>query len=342
MQRCIELARLGQGYTAPNPMVGSVIVCNEKIIGEGYHRKYGEAHAEPNAINSVKDARLLKESIMYVSLEPCAHYGKTPPCAELIAQKRIPDVVIGCIDSFAAVSGKGVEILKKAGCNVKTGVLEKQCRHLNRRFFTFHEKKRPYIILKWAQTSDGFIDIIRKPDTPIQPYWITDEICRMLVHKWRAEEQAILVGTNTVEKDNPKLNTRDWPGRNPLRIFPNRVLRLSPELAIFDGSVPTLMVSGKYPLHELNPEIVQLDFSSPVFLDNLLSVLHQKGIQSLIVEGGALLLQSFIDNELWDEARVFKGNRLFYEGVPAPKIPLPFKSSEKIGNSNLYFYKNVN
>ena len=237
MKRCLDLAILGNGNTAPNPMVGSVIVYNGKIIGEGYHQKCGEAHAEVNAIKSVKDHELLKKATLYVNLEPCAHQGRTPACSLLIRTKQIPRAVIGCIDTFSKVAGKGVEILTNSGCDVTVGVLEKESREINRRFFTFHEKKRPFIILKWAQTLDGFIDKMRTPDMPIKPIWITNELARTVVHKWRSQESAIMIGTNTATKDNPKLNVRDWTGENPVRVVVDRNLRIPQSAYIFDKSI---------------------------------------------------------------------------------------------------------
>jgi diaminohydroxyphosphoribosylaminopyrimidine deaminase/5-amino-6-(5-phosphoribosylamino)uracil reductase len=219
MRRCLELASKAEGLTYPNPMVGSVLVCNGKILGEGYHLKSGESHAEVNAINSVSDKTKLKLSTLYVNLEPCSHTGKTPPCADFIISNAIPRVVIGTIDSSEKVSGKGVTRLRAAGCEVKTGILEEECRRLNRRFFTFHEKRRPYIMLKWAQSADGYLDILRSEDHEIEPTWITGKPERVLVHKWRASEQAILVGAGTVRADNPRLNVREWNGPDPLKII---------------------------------------------------------------------------------------------------------------------------
>ena len=245
IRRCLDIAVKAEGSTAPNPMVGSVIVYKGKIIGEGYHRKYGEHHAEVNAINSVKDKSLLDKSTIYVSLEPCSHYGKTPPCASLIVSMGIPNVVIGTKDTASHVSGKGIKILKDAGCNVTLGVLEKECKELNKRFFTFHEKNRPYIILKWAQTKDGFIDVIRNEVSPAQPTWITNNLSKALVHKWRSEEQSILIGTNTARIDNPSLTTRNWKGKNPLRIVLDRTLELDHQLNLFNISAETLIIADK-------------------------------------------------------------------------------------------------
>jgi len=337
MRRCLQLAEFGRLHASPNPMVGSVIVHDLRIIGEGYHRRCGEAHAEVNAVNSVKDKSLLRDSVLYVNLEPCAHVGRTPACSRMIIEKQIPKVVIGCSDSFDKVSGKGIKMLQDAGVEVIVGVLEGESRFLNRRFFTFHEKKRPYIILKWAQTADGFLDFDRTPNTPVGPNWITDEHARMLVHKWRAEESAVLVGTNTAEKDNPKLNVRDWSGKQPVRLVLDRHLRLSASLAVFDKSQKTLVFTEKEAQSSENLTYVQIDFGE-LFFESLFKVLYDNEIQSVIVEGGADVLNSFISAGAWDEARVFTGNVRFLSGLKAPlfnKIPA---SSQKIGNSELAVY----
>ncbi len=319
MQRCIDLASFGIGNVAPNPLVGSVIVFNDTIIGEGYHQQYGGPHAEVNAINSVKDENLLEESTIYVNLEPCSHYGKTPPCADLIISKKIPNVVIGTRDPFEAVDGKGIEKLKKAGCNVITGVLSNECNFLNRRFFTFHKNKRPYIILKWAKTSDGFIDLAPEKKTEIGPTWITDEKIRILVHKWRAEEQAILTGKNTVVRDNPSLTTRDWNGKSPLRIILANVLPDIKNYHIFDNATPTLVFTNENRENLSLTEFIKTDLNLP-FLPQLLDVLYQKNIQSLIVEGGAKVFGTFINAGMWDEARILTGNKNFKTGIPAPML----------------------
>ncbi len=319
MKRCLELARLGIGSVAPNPMVGSVIVYRGKIIGEGYHQKCGEAHAEVNAINSVKNSELLSESTLYVNLEPCAHYGRTPPCSKLILEKEIPRVVIGCIDTFAKVAGKGIEMLEAGGCKVTTGILEKESRELNKRFFTFHEKQRPYIILKWAQTRDGFIDVIRKKNDKENPVWITNQLSKMLVHKWRTEESGIMVGTNTAELDNPMLNVREWAGNSPVRIVLDRQLRLNTYLHLFNGKSKTLIFTEKQKQSENNIEYIQIDFSKNE-LNQVFKELYNRDIQSVIIEGGKDLLDSIIAQGLWDEARIFTGDMLFYTGIKAPKI----------------------
>jgi diaminohydroxyphosphoribosylaminopyrimidine deaminase/5-amino-6-(5-phosphoribosylamino)uracil reductase len=331
MKRCTELARLGAGSVAPNPMVGCVIVCGEKIIGEGFHQKYGEAHAEVNAIRAVSQPELLKESTLYVSLEPCAHHGLTPPCSDLIVEKQIPKVVIGTIDPFSEVAGKGIEKLKKAGIEVEVGILEKECRELNKRFFTFHEKKRPYIILKWAQSLDGFIDIDRNRENFGQPTWITGDLALRLVHKIRSEESAILVGTNTAEKDNPSLTVRHWAGKNPVRAVLDKTLRLSPALNLFDETSKTLVFNAKKNDVTDKTEWIKIDFERDVPAQ-ILNALHHRKILSVIVEGGKQLLESFIRQNLWDEAHVFIGNKFFYNGISAPKITGQILQSELLEN----------
>lgn len=318
MQRCLQLAKLGAGATAPNPMVGAVVVCDGKIIGEGYHHKCGEAHAEVNAIASVKDHEMLKRSTIYVSLEPCSHFGKTPPCADLIISKQIPNVVVGMIDPFGKVNGNGINKLRNAGCNVKVGVLEDECRKLNRAFITFHEKKRPYIILKWAESSDRFIDARRTPENN-KPVWLTNDACRTLVHRWRAESGAIMVGYNTALLDNPQLNVRAWTGPNPLRIVTDRNLKLPDSLALFDHSQPTWRLNDSNDDDSLNLKNVKLPWDSKM-LPALMQKLYESDINQLIVEGGSKLLQSFIDSGLWDEARIFRGNQELKDGVKGPNL----------------------
>ncbi len=317
MQRCLELALLGMGDVAPNPMVGCVIVHNEIIIGEGYHQKYGEAHAEVNAIRSVKQTELLEQSTLYVSLEPCAHFGKTPPCSDLIIQHRIPRVIIGTIDRFAKVAGKGIERMQNAGIEVEVGVLEEECRELNRRFFTFHEKKRPYIILKWAQTLDGFIDTDRTETE--HPSWITNALAKRLVHKQRSEESAILIGTNTAEFDNPSLTVREWIGNQPVRLVIDRHGRLDVGLHIFDQKAPTWVFTGVEQPDRENLKMIRLHPEQNV-IPQLLTELYHRNILSVIVEGGSQLLNSFLELGLWDEAFVYTGNQFFGKGVKAPYI----------------------
>lgn len=323
MRRCIALARNGFCHTAPNPMVGAVIVCDGVIIGEGYHVQCGQAHAEVNAIRSVKRPELLSRSTLYVSLEPCSHYGKTPPCADLIIEKHIPRVVVGCMDPFEKVSGRGIQKLRDAGCEVVVGVLEAECRRLIERFLTFHQKHRPYITLKWAQTADGYIDLKRESGTPVP---ISSPLTQLRVHKLRAEHAAIMVGYHTARLDNPSLNVRHWSGPQPLRIVTDRFCRLSSSLHLFDGSQPTLVLIGKeQPKPEVNGQVaypveyVQLDDDESM-LPQLMELLYHRQVQSLLVEGGARLLQSFIDASLWDEAIVEDSPMILGGGVSAPQL----------------------
>lgn len=339
MARCIELARQGVGNVSPNPMVGCVIVHNETIIGEGFHEKHGEAHAEVNAINSVKNIELLKESTLYVTLEPCAHFGLTPPCSDLIVLKQIPKVIIGTIDPFAKVAGRGIEKMKKAGIDVELGILENECRELNKRFFTFHEKKRPYIFLKWAQTQDRFIDIDRTAEKFGKPTWITGEKALLQVHKMRAEEDAILVGTNTAQKDNPSLTVRHCAGKNPVRLVLDQNLRLNKSLNLFDNSTKTWVFNASKNENDKNTWFIKIDFEKNI-IPQILAELYKHNLQSVIVEGGKQLLESFIENNIWDEAWVFEGKKLFYSGIPAPKLEYKPFSFEKIGNDKLNVYKN--
>ena len=339
MQRSLELAEMGMGHVAPNPMVGCVIVHDGKIIGEGYHRKYGEAHAEVNAVNAVKDESLLRDATLYVTLEPCAHYGKTPPCSDLIIQKQIPRVVVGTVDPFAKVAGLGIQKMKDAGIEVTVGCLQDECRELNRRFFTFHQKKRPYVILKWAQTIDGFLDIDRSVEDFGQPTWITNNLARIAVHKFRAGETAIMVGTNTAQKDDPTLTVRDWEGANPLRVVLDRSMRLRLSLKLFDQSVPTLVFSEETVPAKRNLDYVQIDFSGNV-VDEVLEELYRRDIQSLIVEGGAKLLTSFVELNLWDEAQVYVGERFFHNGVKAPLLTGEPLAEYDFRESRLWYFRN--
>jgi len=320
MRRCLELAQLGMSNVSPNPMVGAVIVHEGKIIGEGYHQKYGEAHAEVNAVNQVvskfdNHAALLKQATIYVSLEPCAHYGKTPPCADLIIKHQIPKVVIGCRDPFDQVNGKGIEKLQAAGVEVTLGVLETECRWLNRRFFTRVHKHRPYIILKWAQTADGFF----APEDGSQ-FWITGEDSRKLVHQWRSEEDAILVGTKTVTADNPQLNVRYGNGKSPKRVVIDRELKLDKNFNIFDQSVDTLIFNEvETKLDGRNKYIALEDFGRYV-PQYIMYQLYMQDIQSVIIEGGAHTLNAFIEAGLWDEARIFTGTASLNNGIKAPQF----------------------
>lgn len=337
MQRCLDLAILGMGNVAPNPMVGCVIVHDGLIIGEGYHEKFGGPHAEVNAIQSVKNKELLAESTLYVSLEPCAHFGKTPPCSDLIIENRIPKVVIGTADPFAQVSGKGIERMKNAGIEVECGILEKECRDLNRRFFTFHENKRPYVLLKWAQTLDGFIDTDRTETQ--HPTWITNALSKRLVHKQRSEESAILIGTNTAEFDNPALTVREWAGNQPIRLVIDRIGRLNPTLHVFDEKATTWVFTEKQRSDSEQLKFILLDFSQDI-LPQLLAELYKRDILSVVVEGGSILLNSFLRDGLWDEAFVYTGNQFFGRGVEAPHISGEIIGSEMLDDCKLHVLRN--
>jgi len=340
MLRCIDLAKSGKGFVAPNPMVGSVIVYNDKIIGEGWHRKYGTAHAEVNAINSVVDKSLLKESTMYVNLEPCSHFGKTPPCADLIIETQIPHVVIANIDTSPNVSGNGIAKLRNAGIDVITGVMEKEAAELNCRFFTYHEKQRPYIILQWAQTADGFIDKFRLTSEQ-RPEIISNRLSRTISHKGRTEEAAIFVGTGTVLADNPMLTARFWYGCNPVRLVIDRQGKIPTDFEIFNGDVQTFIFTEHKNKDSGN------NFAH-IFIDNWNDILEQvlnclfcQKIQSVIIEGGAKLLQSFIDVGLWDETRIFINNRFLFDGVKAPRLFNAQQiSTEQLYDDNLMVFKN--
>jgi len=328
IKRCIELAKNGLGTTFPNPMVGSVIVYEGKIIGEGWHKKAGGPHAEVNAVNSVKDKSLLKKATIYVSLEPCSHFGKTPPCCDLIIANEIPNVIVGTVDPNEKVAGNGIKKLIAAGANVVVGILEKECNELNKRFFTFHQKKRPYIILKWAESQDGFLAPEKEINQERKPVWITNIYSRQLVHKWRSEEQAILVGTQTVIDDNPKLNVRDWSGNNPVRVVLDQNNRITKDSFVFDDSVKTIVFT-KSPItnNYTNTLFEVLDFDQNI-VPQILTVLYHNQIQSIIIEGGLQTLQSFIDEDVWDEARIFVGNTSFGKGTKAPILSK--KNIEKI------------
>ena len=339
INRCIQLAKNGLGNVAPNPLVGSVIVHNNIIIGEGFHQKFGFAHAEVNAINSVENKELLKNATIYVNLEPCAHHGKTPPCAELITKMQIPNVVIGMVDPNEKVAGKGIEILKKAGCNVKVGILEKECLDLNKRFIVNQTKKRPYIILKWAQTNDGFIDIIRTPCENNRPTWITGEEMKTIVHKWRTEEDAILVGANTVIFDNPMLTSRNWKGKNPIRVLIDPLLKTPIDSAIYNDSAITYIFNSTKNETINSNHFIQIDFGNNV-LENMLKTLYNNGISSIIIEGGLETHNSFIKQNIWDEARILTGNISFNKGIPAPQISGKLIENFVFKNDSLSLYYN--
>lgn len=312
MKRCIELAKMGLGKVQPNPMVGAVIVYHNQIIGEGFHQRYGEAHAEINAINSVKDPSLLKKSTIYVSLEPCSHFGKTPPCADKLIELGFPKVVVGCSDPHDKVNGKGISKLQNAGIEVVTNVLHDECQELNKRFFTFHQQKRPYIILKWAQTADGFMDIDRTE--PAQNYWITNDELRIIVHKWRSEEDAILVGYNTFLNDHPQLTNRLYPGKSPQRyIMANHFSDIQvPDFKVISSDISTAMLS-----------------------------LYNDNMQSVIVEGGRKTLDLFLRNNCWDEARILIGNQTWGKGLPAPIIDKNIEKEIVINDNKIRYIRNV-
>lgn len=342
IKRCLELAKNGLGTTYPNPLVGCVIVYQDKIIGEGWHYKSGEPHAEVNAINAVADKSLLKSAELYVNLEPCSHYGKTPPCADLIVKHEIPKVIIGALDTNEKVSGKGVFHLKNNGCDVTVGVLEKKCLALNKRFYTYHNLKRPYIILKWAASADGFIAKNIEDGQKRVPYFITNAYSLQLVHQWRAEEQTILVGTNTAVADNPKLDVRHVKGKHPIRIVLDRTLRIPKDSALFDKTIKTIVltdasnISSAKSDENLIFEPVNFDVSVP---QQICTLLYKCKIQSLIIEGGSQTLQSFIDADLWDEARIFKGESLLKQGVKAPELKGTLISAQNILEDQLSIFK---
>lgn len=317
MQRCLHLAQLGEGNVAPNPMVGAVLVHNEIIIGEGYHKRFGEAHAEVLCLQSVTPANqhLIKHATMYVSLEPCSHFGKTPPCADLIMQHKIPRVVIGCVDPFKDVAGRGIEKLRAAGIDVMVGVLEKECRSLNKRFVHFQEKQKPYIILKWAQTADGKI-----AEQNYGRVAISNEYTNRLVHRWRSQNMAILVGTNTALFDDPELTTRLWPGKNPVRIVLDKTGRLPASLNVFDGRQQTIVFY--YTTHRQHPDVIYYQLKqNNNLVQQIVQALYEMKLQSVMIEGGAQLLQSFIDEGAWDEATVItNGEMVLEKGLAAPQL----------------------
>lgn len=341
MYRCLQLAEYGAGYVAPNPMVGAVLVVDDRIIGEGYHHRYGEPHAEPNAIHSVKDAdkHQLKRATLYVNLEPCSHYGKTPPCADLIVKSGIPRVVIGTLDPNPKVAGRGVQILRNAGVEVEVGVLSDACNELNKRFFIFQERERPFIFLKWAQTKDGFIDYCRL-DASEKPLAISNRITSQLTHKMRSENQSILIATNTVLLDNPSLTVRNWSGRNPVRMAIDRRKTIPSNYHILDGRVPTIIFTENAGESKSNVEYVSINFESTV-LENIINEIYKRNIHSVLVEGGAMLLNSFINAGLWDEANVEVSDKLIQTGVPAPVINLQPVSRTNYDGHEWVHFKNL-
>lgn len=342
MQRCIQLAKNGLGTTAPNPMVGAVIVHNDIIIGEGHTSPFGGSHAEVNAIASVKKKEVLSKSTLYVTLEPCSHFGKTPPCVDLIIKHMIPRVVIGLKDPHEKVAGKGIQKLLDAGCTVSVGILEQECREHHKRFLTFYEKKRPYIILKWAVSADGFIAPEKQlRDKAPQPYWITGKQSRQLVHKWRSEEQAILIGTATAIEDNPKLDVRLWCGKSPVRVVLDKDLKIPIGYHVMDKAQRTIVITRVTDTAKFMDGIEYLVLtetdSTAQMICNELYTLH---IQSMLIEGGAQTLQSFIDANLWDEARIFKGAPCFKEGIKGPDIKGRVLLTNDMTQDQLTIFKN--
>jgi diaminohydroxyphosphoribosylaminopyrimidine deaminase / 5-amino-6-(5-phosphoribosylamino)uracil reductase len=334
MKRALELAEKGMGKVSPNPMVGCVIVHDNKIIGEGWHKSYGGPHAEVNAINDVEDKSLLPQSSLIVTLEPCSHWGKTPPCAELVIKHQLKKVVICNIDSNPLVGGEGIEKLRGAGIEVITGVLENEGRFLNRRFFTFIEKKRPYIIAKWAETADGFI--AREDYTS---KWISNDLSRKLTHKWRSEESAIMVGTKTALQDDPQLNVRNWVGENPIRIVMDKYLSLPRTLRLFDQSQTTICYNSQLDESNEYNQFVKLDYSAPI-IPQILADLHLRKVQSVIIEGGAILINEFLKTGFWDEIRRFQGSNVFEKGIRAPQISYVVSERLELQDDTLSIYYN--
>ena len=338
MNRCLQLASYGAGYVSPNPMVGAVLIYENEIIGEGYHQKYGKAHAEPNAIYAVQNKNLLKKATLYVNLEPCAHHGKTPPCTDLIVECGIPRVVIGTLDPNPQVAGRGVEILQKAGIDVTVGVLEEECHELNKRFFTYQTQKRPYIVLKWAQTQDGFIDKIRN-DASESPLRISNDVTRLLAHKTRSENQAILVGTDTVIMDNPSLTARHWGGKNPIRLVLDRQGRIPTHYHVKDEQTQTIIFTEQSSKDDTpNLRFVKMNFSENT-LDDIIAAVYRENIHSMLVEGGARLLNNFIEKGCWDEAYVEVSPARITEGVRAPILPMQPVTRKTIENHECLFFK---
>ncbi|WP_333851881.1 bifunctional diaminohydroxyphosphoribosylaminopyrimidine deaminase/5-amino-6-(5-phosphoribosylamino)uracil reductase RibD [Epilithonimonas sp.] len=335
IRRCIELAEKALGKTYPNPLVGSVIVYSDRIIGEGFHKKAGEPHAEINAINSIKeeDKHLIPESTIYVSLEPCAHFGKTPPCALKIKELRFKKVVIGAMDSHDKVNGKGKKIITEAGIEVVSSILEPECRQLNKRFFTYHERKRPFIILKWAQSADGFMD------KDFKPYQISNALSKQFVHQMRSEEHAILVGKNTALHDNPSLTVREFEGRNPIRILIDFNLEVSEKSNIYNDEAETIIFNSVKNLEDKNLKFFKIERENS--LNKILEKLYELQIQSVIIEGGRFTLQEFINQNLWDEALIFKNPNLNLEnGTKAPEFNFNPQKKEKLRDTEVLFFVN--
>jgi diaminohydroxyphosphoribosylaminopyrimidine deaminase / 5-amino-6-(5-phosphoribosylamino)uracil reductase len=339
IERCLQLAILGSGFVAPNPLVGAVLVCRDRIIGEGYHEQFGGSHAEVNCIHSVqeKDKLLIPESTLYVSLEPCAHTGKTPPCADLIIREKIPRVVIGCRDTFPEVDGKGIEKLQSNGVLVLYPVLENKCLALNKRFMTFHSKRRPYIVLKWAQSANGKI-----AGENGKHVLISNDYSNRIVHKWRTEEAGIMIGSKTAASDNPQLTSRYWEGKNPVRIVLDRNNKLSPSLQIFDRQVSTIILNSEKDSFEPNLQYRKIK-SGKATIEEILNTLYEQNVLSILVEGGAKLLNLFFDSTVWDELRVITNNDLqIANGLEAPEIKdAELLKKEEFFSDSINFYKNI-
>jgi diaminohydroxyphosphoribosylaminopyrimidine deaminase / 5-amino-6-(5-phosphoribosylamino)uracil reductase len=332
MNRAMELALSGRGVVSPNPMVGCVVVHDHKIIGEGYHQRFGEPHAEVNAINAVVNKDILRESTLYVNLEPCSHFGKTPPCADFIIKHQLKRVVVANMDINPLVAGKGLQKIRNAGIEVEVGLMEKEGKNLNKRFFTFMQKMRPFIILKWAETADGFI-----ANEGQKQVWISNSLSKKLVHKWRSEEDAVMVGTNTAKIDNPQLSVREWAGRNPVRVVIDRHLRLSQRLALFDHTQPTICYN--LVKDEVTPNLEMIKLREGNLIKQVIENLYAKKIQSIMVEGGAVLMNSLLEHDLWDEIRVFRATKCFGQGIKAPQIRGVLFDREKIQEDELWVYR---
>ncbi|MET4107287.1 bifunctional diaminohydroxyphosphoribosylaminopyrimidine deaminase/5-amino-6-(5-phosphoribosylamino)uracil reductase RibD [Hymenobacter sp. UYP22] len=334
MRRALDLARLGTGYARPNPLVGCVITHQGRVIGEGWHRQYGGPHAEVNAVHAVTEPHLLPQSRVYVTLEPCSHFGKTPPCADLLIDRRVAEVVVCNLDPNPLVAGRGIQKLRDAGIRVETGLLEQEGRHLNRRFFTFQEQQRPYVVLKWAETADGYL-----AGPYFQPVPISGELARVAVHQWRSEEHAILVGTRTALHDNPRLNVREWPGQDPVRLVIDKNLSLPPKHHLFDGTQPTVVYTYRERAIQDNLDYVTLSEAEDLF-PQILQNLYQRTIQSVLVEGGPTVLNSLLKDGLWDEARVIRAPHQLGGGVPAPRIGLTgLHEHFPVGNDEVFIYR---
>ncbi len=335
MNRCLYLAKKGLGYTYPNPMVGCVVVYDNKIIGEGWHQNYGSSHAEVNAIKNINDPSVLIKSTLFVNLEPCNHFGKTPPCTDLIIKHKIPKIVIGVKDPNRIINRDGIAKLKNAGCKIILNIMKKECIHLNKRFFTFHEKKRPYIILKWARSLDGYVTPISNQKKSKKIFWITNPLSIQRAHKLRSNEDGIIVGVNTIINDDPKLTLRNWKGNHPKRYIIDPNLRIPKKSKILNDKHPVKILNSTKSLIENNKEWIKCNLNN---VSNILNLLYKENLQSVIVEGGAKTIQYFIDENLWDEAQVFTGNKLIKKGLKEPKLDIKESHIEKIGYDKLSFF----